>query len=36
MDPLKSDENKTLDDEEIHEMVPLQTELTDQSEESTV
>ena len=32
MDVLKSDENKTLDDE-IDEMTPLKTELTDEGEE---
>ena len=32
MDVLKSDENKTLeDDEEIDEMSPVQTELTNES-----
>ena len=30
MDVLKSDENKTLDEEEIDEMTPLKTELTDE------
>ena len=34
MDVLKSDENKTLDEEEIDEMTPLKTELTDEGEES--
>ena len=34
MDVLKSDENQTLDDEEIDEMTPLKTELTDEGEET--
>ena len=34
MDVLKSDENKTLDDEEIDEMTPLKTELKDEGEET--
>ena len=34
MDVLKSDENKTLEDEEIDEMTPLNTELTDEGEET--
>ena len=34
MDVLKSDENKTLEDEEIDEMSPLETELTDEGEET--
>ena len=34
MDVLKSDENKTLEDDEIDEVTPLKTELTDEGEES--
>ena len=34
MDVLKSDENQTLDDEEIDEMTPLKTELTDKCDET--
>ena len=34
MDVLKSDENETLHDEEIEEMTPLETELTDEGEET--
>ena len=33
MDVHKSDENKTLDDEEIEEITPLDTELTDEGKE---
>ena len=34
MDVLKSDENKTPDDEEIDEMTPLKTELKDEGEKN--
>ena len=34
MDVLKSGENKTLEDEEIDEITPLKTELTDEGEET--
>ena len=34
MDVLKSDENKTLEDEEIEEITPLDTELTDEGKET--
>ena len=33
MDVLKSDENKTLEDDEIDEITPLNTELTDEGKE---
>ena len=34
MDVLKSDENKTPDDEEIDEMTPLKRELTDKCDKT--
>ena len=35
MDVFKSDENNTVEDEEIDEMTPLKTELTDEGDETT-
>ena len=34
MEVLKSDEIKTLEDEEIDEVIPLETDLTDEGEET--
>ena len=34
MDVFKSDENKTVEDEEVDEMTPLKTELTDEGDET--